>query len=143
MPSIGTIMSRVFVDRMGGIYQSPERLAVLQNWLFALKPPAPIRRSDDPAVVRGSELFVATGCTDCHSGPALSNDRNENVGTGPTLQVPSLVGVGYRAPFMHDGCAATLAERFDPSCGGGEAHGRMRGITPEEIGDLVAYLESL
>jgi cytochrome c peroxidase len=59
------------------------------------------------------------------------------------LQVPSLVSIGYRAPFMHNGCAKTLAARFDPACGGGEAHGHTSDLTPEQVGDLVAYLESL
>lgn len=143
LPNVDAIMSQVFVARMGGIYQSPERLAVLRDWLFAQTPPTPMRASDDPAVLRGSELFDATGCTDCHTGAGLTNNRNADVGTGEALQVPSLIGVGYRAPFMHNGCAKTLTDRFDPSCGGGELHGRMRGVTPEGVADLVAYLESL
>jgi hypothetical protein len=57
--------------------------------------------------------------------------------------VPSLVGIGYRAPFIHDGCAATLRDRFDPKCGGGDLHGKTSGLTEEQIGDLVAYLETL
>jgi hypothetical protein len=57
--------------------------------------------------------------------------------------VPSLVGIGYRAPFMHTGCAKTLAERFDPACGGGESHGRVRSLVGEDLTDMVAYLESL
>jgi len=143
LPNVDAIMSQVFVARMGGIYQSPERLAVLRDWLFSQTAPAPMRASDDPAVVRGRDLFEATGCTDCHVGTGLTNNRNADVGTGETLQVPSLIGVGYRAPYMHNGCAKTLTDRFDPSCGGGDAHGRMRGIDSAGIADLVAYLESL
>jgi len=143
LPNVDAIMSQVFVARMGGIYQSPERLAVLRDWLFSQTPPTPMRATDDPAVLRGAELFEATGCTDCHTGAGLTNNRNADVGTGEALQVPSLIGIGYRAPFMHDGCAKTLANRFDPNCGGGELHGRVRGITPENVADLVAYLESL
>jgi hypothetical protein len=58
------------------------------------------------------------------------------------LQVPSLVAVGYRAPFMHNGCAATLADRFNPACGG-NAHGNTAGLSDAQRNDLVAYLESL
>jgi len=143
LPNVDAIMSDVFVARMGGIFQSPERLAVLRDWLFSQTAPTPMRASDDPAVIRGRDLFEATGCTDCHVGAGLTNNKNADVGTGEALQVPSLVGVGYRAPFMHNGCAKTLTDRFDPSCGGGELHGRMRGIEPDGIADLVAYLESL
>jgi hypothetical protein len=60
-----------------------------------------------------------------------------------SLQVPSLRGVGYRAPFLHNGCAATLRARFDPACGGGDLHGKTSQLTDDQIGDLVSYLESL
>ena len=81
----------------------------------------------------------------CHDGERFTNNRSYDVGTRSdrALQVPSLVGIGYRAPFMHDGCAPTLTARFDPSCGGGEAHGSTASLGEEQIDDLVAYLESL
>src|SRR6478736_2507942 len=59
-----------------------------------------------------------------------------------TLQVPSLIAVGYRAPFMHNGCAATLLDRFNPKCGG-DKHGNVATLTDAQRNDLVAYLESL
>lgn len=144
---VGELMSEVFVQRMGGVHESPERLGSLQRFLFALEPVAPLRDAADEAVSRGKALFESreTGCTSCHDGERFTNNHSYDVGTraGRALQVPSLVGVGYRAPFMHDGCAATLAARFDPSCGGGEAHGSTAALSGEQIGDLVAYLESL
>jgi hypothetical protein len=144
LANVGSIMSEVFVDRMGGVHQSPERLGALRDWLFSQRAPTPMRLADDPAVERGRLLFESTGCTDCHNGPHFTNNRTANVGTGEALQVPSLVGIGYRAPFMHTGCAKTLADRFDPACGGGEAHGRIRGgLAGEDLTDMVAYLESL
>jgi hypothetical protein len=61
--------------------------------------------------------------------------------------VPSLLGVGGRAPFLHDGCATTLTDRFGdrrvPTCGGGDLHGKTAHLTSAQIADLVAYLESL
>ncbi len=143
LPSVNSVMSRVFVGRMGGVNQSPPRLAALRDWLFALRPPRPMRSADDPAVVRGQALFESAACTSCHSGPVLSNNHNADVGKGRSLQVPALLGVAYRAPFMHDGCAKTLFDRFDPACGGGELHGRVAELGDPEIADLVAYLESL
>jgi mono/diheme cytochrome c family protein len=145
--NVGALMSEVFVGRMGGIHESPERLGALEDWIFAMRPPAPLRSADEAAVVRGKDLFEspATTCTSCHSGRHLTNNASRDVGTNldTALQVPSLVGIGYRAPFMHDGCAKTLTARFDPACGGGEAHGHTAHLSPEQIGDLVAYLESL
>jgi len=56
--------------------------------------------------------------------------------------VPSLLGVGYREPLMHDGCAATLKDRFDGTCGG-EMHGTLLGLSDQNRADLVAYLQTL
>jgi cytochrome c peroxidase len=55
---------------------------------------------------------------------------------------PSLLGVAARPPFMHDGCARTLRDRFG-SCGGGDAHGKTSHLTAAQLDDLTAYLESL
>jgi hypothetical protein len=66
------------------------------------------------------------------------------VGTGLKLQVPSLRGLAWRGPFMHDGCANTLAGRFDAAtCGGGDKHGVTSHLMPAQIADLTAYLSSL
>jgi hypothetical protein len=43
---------------------------------------------------------------------------------------------------MHEGCAATLADRFG-ACSGGDAHGKTSHLTAEQRPDLVAYLETL
>lgn len=143
MDGIGTLVEEVLVTRMGGLHQSAERTSALKHWLFALRPPPPIRAATDPAVERGRALFEGAGaCASCHAGAKLTNSATVNVGTGEALQVPSLVGVGYRAPWLHDGCAATLVDRFDDACGG-SAHGRVAELSSAERDDLVAYLESL
>jgi hypothetical protein len=64
------------------------------------------------------------------------------VGTAGIFQVPSLIGVAARAPYLHDGCAPTLLDRFGP-CGGGDRHGFTSNLSQGDLGDLVAYLESL
>jgi hypothetical protein len=56
--------------------------------------------------------------------------------------VPDLAGVSARLPLMHDGCAVTMEQRFDPACGG-TAHGHVDGLTPAQRADLIAYLQSL
>ena len=43
---------------------------------------------------------------------------------------------------MHDGCAATLRDRFNPACGG-DRHGVTAQLISGQIDDLVAYLSSL
>jgi hypothetical protein len=72
----------------------------------------------------------------------LTNNDTVDVGTGGPFQVPSLVGIAHRAPFVHTGCASTLRERFDPSCGGTD-HGKVDDLTETQIDDLIAYLETL
>jgi hypothetical protein len=56
--------------------------------------------------------------------------------------VPSLIGLGWRAPFLHGGCGRSLANRFDPSCGGTK-HAVTQDLSPDQIADLVAFLETL
>jgi cytochrome c peroxidase len=57
------------------------------------------------------------------------------------LITPSLRGVAVRAPFLHDGCAATLLDRFGPC--GGSGHGDVSGLDPAATNDLVAFMQSL
>ncbi|HET8934212.1 MAG TPA: cytochrome-c peroxidase [Polyangiales bacterium] len=141
---MNNLMSDVFVGRMGGVHQSGERISALTNWLFALRPPAAPTITDDAAVERGHELFMSpeVGCASCHSGSKLTNNQTVNVGTGEALQVPSLRGIAYRAPFMHNGCASNLRGRFDVLCGG-RSHGNTAELSAESIDDLVAYLQTL
>jgi len=140
------LMEDVFVGRMGGVHQSEVRVGSLAKYLFALKPPAASRNLADPAAMRGKALFesAATGCTSCHSGAKLSDNKSYDVGTsaGEMLQVPSLRGIGYRAPFIHTGCATTLRDRFDPACGGAK-HGNTAQLNTTEVDDLVAFLQTL
>ena len=146
LPNVGALMNEVFVGRMGGVRESAPRVSALSEWLFSLKAPASIRDASDQAALRGQALFQSAdvGCTTCHSGAKLTDNRSVAIDSVATskLQVPSLVGVAYRAPFMHNGCAATLADRFDPKCGG-DKHGNTAGLSDLQRGDLVAYLESL
>jgi hypothetical protein len=146
LPNVGALMNEVFVGRMGGVRESAPRVSALSEWLFSLKAPASIRDANDQAALRGQALFQSAdvGCTTCHSGAKLTDNRSVAIDSVATskLQVPSLVGVAYRAPFMHNGCAATLADRFDPKCGG-DKHGNTAGLSDLQRGDLVAYLESL
>jgi cytochrome c peroxidase len=141
--TVAALMEEVFVSRMGGVHESPERSGALENFLYDLQPLPPMRSVDDAAAARGQALFQGEAeCNMCHSGSKFTNNKTVDVGTGEPLQVPSLVGVGYRSPLIHTGCAATLRDRFDPACGG-DKHGKTAQLAPEQIDDLVAYLESI
>ncbi|WP_437675545.1 c-type cytochrome [Sorangium sp. So ce131] len=140
------IMTEVFEGRMGGRRQSPTRVAQFAAWIDALPAPPASPAPDAEAAARGEALFhdETVGCARCHAGARLTSDAPFDVGTGKRFQVPSLFRVGSRAPYMHDGCAATLKDRFvDPSCGGGDLHGKTSHLSDAQIDDLVAYLETL
>jgi mono/diheme cytochrome c family protein len=143
LEDLSELVEEVLVTRMSGVHQSPERTDALSTWLFALRPPSPLRTADDPGALRGKLLFEGQArCSSCHEGPRLTNNKTEDVGTGVPLQVPSLVAIGHRAPFMHAGCAPALRDRFSIDCGGA-THGELAGLADAQIDDLVAYLESL
>jgi hypothetical protein len=145
MRDVAHIAREVFTGRMGGPALSDDGAAGLAAFLESI----PLLRHGPPgdtaAVERGRALFndARVGCGACHGGPRLSNNQSADVGTGRALQVPSLVGLGDRAPFMHTGCADTLAARFSTACGGGERHGATAGLDTRQQEDLRLYLESL
>ena len=138
-------MGEVFAIRMGGELEGlHERAAAVDAWLSSL-PALPASEPVDPAAVAaGKKLFFDpdVGCTGCHSGPKLTSNATVDVGTGAPFQVPSLRGVAWRAPFLHDGRAATLHDRFGPG-GGGDAHGNTTQLDAPQVDALVAYLETL
>ncbi|HWO09622.1 MAG TPA: cytochrome-c peroxidase, partial [Polyangiaceae bacterium] len=132
----------VFVSRMGGPRPNRPQVEHFSDYLDRV--PAPLKpRLDAARVARGAAIFhdSATGCSSCHDGELLTNNNSYDVGTGGPFQVPSLVGLDARAPFMHDGCATTLADRFEPC--GGTAHGETSHLGDAEKADLIQYLRSL
>jgi hypothetical protein len=139
------LVNVVFVERMSGQPLSPQQTYDLGQWMDAqpaLVAPTPL---DAAAVARGQATFQDpnVGCTGCHDGPQISNHALVDVGTGGVFKVPSLVAVRYRAPYLHDGCAPTLLDRFTPTCGGGDQHGHTSQLDAGQLSDLVAFLESL
>ena len=144
LPDISSLMDEVFTKRMGGAPQSDERKAALESYLALFPPAAAVAGLDANAVARGKTLFESAdaGCTACHTGPQLSTKAIVDVGTGAPFKVPSLLGVGMRAPYLHDGSAPTLTDRFGPA-GGGDHHGHTSQLTSDQVSDLVAYLSSL
>jgi hypothetical protein len=137
-----SLAHHVFNERMLGPSLQDDYVAALAKWIDKIPPWKTGTGSDAAAVERGKALFnsKAVGCTDCHSGAKLTNNATVDVGTGDKFQVPSLRGVVWRAPFMHDGCAPTLTDRFG-SCGGTK-HGTVPSDGTAKA-DLIAYLETL
>lgn len=138
--------AEIFTKRMSGAaLLTAEQLESLGTWLdnqprFPRAAPA-----DAAAIARGEQLFSdpTVGCSTCHGGPQFTNNQTVDVGTGKAFQVPSLIDVVARAPYMHDGCAATLEARFSSVCGGGDRHGKTSQLSAAQLSDLAAYLRTL
>ncbi len=145
IPDLTSLTKGAFSERMGGPQLAADQVAALAKWLVKIPALPASPPNDSEAAARGKTLFESstTKCATCHSGNRFTDNVSYDVGTGETLQVPSLVGLAFRAPYMHDGCAKTLLDRFDAKCGGGDKHGTTSQLTTEEKLDLAAYLESL
>jgi hypothetical protein len=135
------LVEEVHTRGMGALTQSPERADALAEWVFAVPQPFPFESSAPDAVRRGRDLFTAYACNGCHRGDAFTSNETVQVGD-EMLQVPSLRGLIYRAPYMHDGRAKTLeaavremVETFSPT--------DAPTLTDAVLDDLVAYTESL
>lgn len=109
---------------------------------------SPYRMSDGSLTAEAQEgrtLFLFEGCADCHSGTAFSDSGTlaiHDVGTltpasGPVvgLDTPTLRGLWYGAPYLHDGSAATLEEAV-------AAHSGVA-LDAYQLGLLAAYLEQI
>jgi mono/diheme cytochrome c family protein len=128
--------------RMNGADLVPDQQNAFTAWLDALPGPAPVA-GDAASIARGEALFQGSGgCETCHSGARFTNNQTLDVGTGAAFQVPPLVGVSARPPFLHDGCAPTLIDAIG-ACGHASTHGGTASFTSAQLADLAAYLGSL
>jgi hypothetical protein len=143
MSNFSALAHEVFNSRMSGPLLEDVHVTALKNWVDTIPAWKPVAPVDAAAAERGLAVFNDTnvGCATCHSGAKMTNNKTMDVGTGGAFQVPSLLGVRWRAPYLHQGCAQTLDERFG-TCGGGDAHGRISSLSAGQRADLVAYLET-
>ncbi|NOK22759.1 c-type cytochrome [Corallococcus carmarthensis] len=156
--ALGDFMSATVKDRMGGQELDADTVAKLGAFIDAIPAPDNAFR-DEPLTAsqaRGAALFKQAKCDTCHSGTALTNNTNVDVGTfvrsgvlqdavaviQAGLNTPSLLGVGRTAPYLHDGSAPTLKARL---LNGRETnqHGMTAQLSDADMDDLVAYLETL
>jgi cytochrome c553 len=139
---IPSLLTDVYTGRMEGAPLTTAQSQTLEAWVNAIPaPPAP-SWVDAASAARGQALFASTGCTTCHSGTKFTNNQTVDVGTGGFFQVPPLVGVGWRTPLLHDGCAATIADRFG-ACATPQHSGSAAALTADQVADLTTYLETL
>lgn len=151
-----TFNKHTITERMGGSGLTTAAAGQLDKWVDQLPVAATGMNAASPAVVRGKALFEnKAACATCHTGELMTNNLFADVGTlnlhdknadnGPVARagfnVPSLLGVGRSAPYLHDGSMTTLEERVFKN--DGDRHGTTSGLTSDEKLDLVSYLKSL
>lgn len=109
-----------------------------------------------PAADRGQHLFQGkAGCISCHGGPFLTDNRVHDTfvpqvpgGTDPGspavpggFNTPTLRDLVNSAPYMHNGVFRTLREVVEFY--NNDSSIAPLGLTPQEVADLVAYLQAL
>jgi YVTN family beta-propeller protein len=146
-------------ERMGGSGLSPAAADRLNAFVDALPAADNALRTamNNDVLTKGRAAFAKANCDSCHSGTNFTDNRNVQVGTlrqgrgtvnpdnGPVVDkgfnVPSLLGVGRSAPYLHDGSQATLEERIFANTG--DVHGKTSALSDNEKRELVVYLKSL
>jgi hypothetical protein len=142
------LVDQIFVGRMAGPQLGLDQQQALGTWVGKIPRVAP-SPGEPGAVARGRAIFEdpTVGCATCHSGEELTDRKIADVGTEgdgygqSSFKVPSLIGLSLRAPYLHNGCAPTLRDRFG-ACGG-KAHGSTSQLSEAQLTDLIRYLESL
>jgi cytochrome c peroxidase len=92
------------------------------------------------------------GCASCHA-PASGYTTRETFALPtrkpppgyepdpiPAFKIPALSYLAGRAPYFHDGSAATLAQLIEDN---GARMGNTAALTREQRSDLAAFLETL
>ena len=124
-------------------------------YLDTIPAPAPRMTVGIPtaSVDRGAALFASaeTACATCHTGADLTDGLAHNVGSGvgfvarETMErfaTPPLEGLHHSGPFMHDGGAASLRDVVDQYVLT-DRMGKGSHLSPQDVDDLVAFLEAL
>ncbi len=118
-------------------------------------PVSPYRNGDGSLTVDavvGEALFHSLNCTTCHSGDYYTDGQRHDVGTiqpnsglgigtpleGLGFDTPSLLGLGFKAPYLHNGQAATLQDLLNSN-----SHGGTDILTLQQRDQLAAYLLQL
>ncbi|WP_406695997.1 cytochrome c peroxidase [Singulisphaera sp. Ch08] len=132
------------VTTVQGVWPTESEVAEISAFLQTLSLPRipPVAPSKAASAQRGQSLFEAN-CASCHAKPEYTSPHLHDVGLADEVgqrrfNPPSLRGVQYRAPLLHDGRAKTLDAVFRE-----HRHPRDTPWSDEEITDILNFLESL
>ena len=118
-------------------------LTVYLQSLTPLPRQSELDESVPTAIKQGEALFKSFGCVKCHAGETKTSPATYQVGLSDSLgndffNPPSLRGTLYRDRFFHDNRAESLETLFTK-----HHHPRKIPMSIEQLGDLIAYLNSL
>jgi hypothetical protein len=151
MNDMQMLCNEVFTHRMGGGQVSAQQLSVLGHFISSM-PRMPVKLGlDATKIAAGKTVFDNSGCQGCHVGYTGTLQQNQNIGktdslssiSSKALQVPILVDVADRAPYMHDGCAPTLEDRLTVSACSGFQHGNVSAMSTDDKTNLIEFLQTL
>lgn len=147
--------------RMGGAGLMPAELESLGAFLVQGLVPPPNPNVDPNGLTElqlaGKAIFndAKSECTTCHVPGSLTDGAQHDVGTAtdvekkvavatgkpaPIYNTPSLRGLFYTAPYLHDGSAKTLADALKKTA---TTMGHTDHLSPSQLDALVAYLKTL
>lgn len=142
-PTLETQVRESLQSSLRGPTPDPGTVDDLVAFVESLGPPPPRKSADAPAVRRGAALFLDRKCDSCHKPPRYTSAGTKGVGLddGPgshkAFNPPSLRGVGWTAPYLHDGRAPTLDAVLRSHPPGDHP------LNAHELSDLKSFLESL
>ncbi len=169
MASLSDFYNETIQKRMGGSGLADSDAQSLTAFVESLPAPEnPLQNRPDLAstLAVGQDAFHQANCDSRHSGPALTNNAIQNVGTIRSndllentedqassgaltagFNVPSLLGIGRSAPYLHDGSVLTINQRLvearTPNSTNGLRHGDTSTLSSDQMNALYTYLSSL
>jgi len=140
--------------------KTAEQAAALVAYISTIRPPTSSfdQGTMSPAAIRGETLFQGKGaCIACHGGPLFTDNKMHNTlvpqrngwndpgatvaGFPGNFNTPQLRDVRNTAPYMHNGVFRNLRDVIDFY--NARSSIAPLHLTPQEIDDLVAYLDAL
>jgi len=170
----GRSYPELFLEVFGSAEVTPARIAMaiatFERTVYSDRTPFDAAVSQitplTAAETRGQGVFNQSRCNACHAGALFSDNQFHNIGVRPQTEdtgrfavtgnpnnlgefrTPSLRNVALRAPYMHNGHFAALADVVEFYNRGGDFDApninhtliRPLNLTPQQKSDLIAFL---
>jgi len=128
------------VTRLRGRGLPDQDVYALEEYVRSLAA-TPASEPTNALVKQGRDIFRSprAACSNCHiEERGFSDHESHHVGTGAAYKTPTLVGVGAKTAWGHDGRFKSLEDMLS-----GTTMGHYRALDLDQRRQLVAYLASL